>query len=271
MDVNFVQSTFLDFLVIPDVHCRTFWKDAVEKNLLKEDTPLCTTHIVFLGDYLDGYPNEWDDDSYRIEGIDRLEEIIDIKKSHPHQVKLLLGNHDCGYAINPDICSSRMDSKNYPRISKLFQDNRNCFQIMYKHKGILFSHAGVHKGFLDDTGIDSKHFVEVFNNAWEVEDMNTLCTLGLYDNFRGFSLNKYGSPVWADVRSFLCYSTDPDGTKPISEGLGFQVFGHTQLDKPIVADTEFACLDCCRGFLIDEKRNFLDPFTLEPVDCLKLN
>ncbi|MDE5880282.1 MAG: hypothetical protein K2H60_01000 [Muribaculaceae bacterium] len=39
-----------DIIVIPDLHGRTFWKEAVEKY------PDADT--IFLGDYLDPYPNE---------------------------------------------------------------------------------------------------------------------------------------------------------------------------------------------------------------------
>ena len=39
-------------LILPDIHGRPFWKDAVEKHFDECDK------IVFLGDYLDAYPNE---------------------------------------------------------------------------------------------------------------------------------------------------------------------------------------------------------------------
>ena len=40
-------------LIIPDVHGRDFWKEPVKKVL--EDT---NAHIIFIGDYTDGYPTE---------------------------------------------------------------------------------------------------------------------------------------------------------------------------------------------------------------------
>ena len=39
-----------DILIIPDVHGRTFWKEPVKNEEFD--------HIVFLGDYLDPYPQE---------------------------------------------------------------------------------------------------------------------------------------------------------------------------------------------------------------------
>lgn len=38
-------------VIIPDVHGRDFWMKPVQENLGKE-------HILFLGDYLDPYPDE---------------------------------------------------------------------------------------------------------------------------------------------------------------------------------------------------------------------
>jgi hypothetical protein len=260
---SFVQTTNLDFVVIPDVHCRTFWKKAIEKYLLPVDTPMCTTRIVFLGDYVDGYPHEWYDDSYVTDGIDRLEEIIEIKKKHPHQVKLLLGNHDCAYAIGDEICTSRKDYAHEPRIARLFTDNRDCFQIMHKEKGVLFSHAGVHKGFLEDVDISKEHFVDIFNNAWLTENYEILDSLGRYDAYRGYRIYDYGSPVWADVRSFFDWAED--SMKPIDEGLGFQVFGHTQLSVPIITNN-FACIDCRQALVIDEDKVFRDIETLKEVE-----
>ena len=39
-----------DILILPDIHGRTFWKDAVEHEQFAT--------IIFLGDYLDPYPSE---------------------------------------------------------------------------------------------------------------------------------------------------------------------------------------------------------------------
>lgn len=230
-------------LIIPDVHCRTFWKEPVERFLSCEDD----TKIVFLGDYLDGYEHEWEDRKYIKDGITRLEEIIDIKKKHPNNVVLLLGNHDCGYAIDESICSSRMDYENKNIIKKLFQDNRECFQLIYKDEDVLFSHAGVHRGFLKRTGIDDKQFDSILNNAWLTDNMDILWTLCMYDGYRGFSVYEYGSPIWADVRSYF------KKTEPVDENLGYQIFGHTQLAHDPIITEFFACLDCRKCFTINGK------------------
>ena len=39
-----------DLIIIPDIHGRTFWKEAIQK--------YPNSKTIFLGDYLDPYPHE---------------------------------------------------------------------------------------------------------------------------------------------------------------------------------------------------------------------
>ena len=72
------------WLIIPDVHGRQFWKDAVSQYEGKVEK------IIFLGDYLDPYPDEG---ITRKDAIRNFEEIIDYKINNSDKVVLLLGNH----------------------------------------------------------------------------------------------------------------------------------------------------------------------------------
>ena len=78
-------------LVIPDVHGETFWKEPVLKYIDKVD------RIIFLGDYLDPYPEEGKDYSPQ-EIFDNLMDIVELKRNHMEKVVLLKGNHDQHYA-----------------------------------------------------------------------------------------------------------------------------------------------------------------------------
>ena len=71
-------------IIIPDVHGRTFWRKAVKEYM--GDEP-----ILFLGDYLDPYAYE---EISPADAFEVFHEIMDIKKSNPEAVTLLLGNHD---------------------------------------------------------------------------------------------------------------------------------------------------------------------------------
>ena len=107
-------------IIIPDVHGRTFWKEAVKGRENEE--------IVFLGDYIDPYGYEGITPE---DGIIALEDIIKFKQDHPNNVHLLLGNHDAGY-IWESVCSARRSRKYYGDISHLFTSNLEKFDLVYK-------------------------------------------------------------------------------------------------------------------------------------------
>lgn len=263
------------YLILPDVHGRDFWMKPVEETLLSSGK------IVFLGDYLDPYPYEWEYTSKpdggvvtpgeakeycRSVALDRFKQILEIKKQNPERVTLLLGNHDCGYAVGDDICSDRMDRTRRSEIDRIFQEERNLFQLAEEcicgDRKIIFSHAGILKGWADlvwgpDVVADQKfNVVDRLNNAWFTEDYRVLDSLAHYDGFRGYLGYKYGSPVWSDIRSWE--KTTPEET------FGFNIAGHTQVKEPLLLDT-IAGLDCHRAFFLDEEGKIHDYGTGEEV------
>jgi hypothetical protein len=238
----------INTLIVPDVHGRWFWKEPVEKVLSETNA-----HIVFLGDYLDPYPYEWEDCDmdYHFIAIDRFKNIIELKKANPDRITLLLGNHDCGYCIGDDICSCRMDYANRREIEELFQENRELFQIALEKdingKHFIFSHAGMLKDFftsyIKDVDWDKVNPVDWLNNAWLTEDFKALDYLGYYDHFRGYFGAKYGSPIWSDLRAWENVKKD--------ETFGFNIVGHTQLETDPIWFEAIIDLDCRRAFYLD--------------------
>lgn len=246
-------------LLLGDIHCRDFWKEPVKDVL--ENHP--NAHITFLGDYVDGYPFEWEGTNidYKQQGVDNLETIVGLKKHYPDRITLLLGNHDCGYAISHDICDCRTDTIHQNKIEDLFKLNRNCFQLMHHidaGQKILLTHAGLKRDFLKQNKIDPDKFdVEAyFNNAWLTNDHKVLATLGDVDKFRsGFWFTgKSGSFVWSDIEDWY-----DNGATPKDEGFGFQIFGHTYLKNSPIINDKFACLDCRKAFVIGDD-NILDTY-----------
>lgn len=74
----------MKILALGDVHGRRFWKEPFEKYIDEVDK------VIFIGDYMDMYPNEnimYDD------AINNFNEIIEAKRKYPDKVILLLGNH----------------------------------------------------------------------------------------------------------------------------------------------------------------------------------
>ena len=240
----------INTLIIPDVHGRDFWIEPVEECLKNENI-----HIIFLGDYHDIYPYEWkkNTDANKI-SIERFKQIIALKQQYPNRITLLIGNHDCFYAIGHDVCSCRADYKNRNEIEKLFSNNRKLFQIAEEktinNKHFVFSHAGILKGWAErvwgEEEINKPTFniINELNNAWLVDHYGILHSLGIYDSYRGWGGYKYGSPVWSDIRSW-------ENVKP-EDTYGFNIVGHTQCaNNPIILNN-IIDLDCRKPFYIDE-------------------
>lgn len=81
-------------LIIPDVHGREFWREPVKYVLENTDA-----HIVFLGDYLDCYPYEFENGfDFKEHAISNFSEIISLKKENQGRITLLLGNHKVKFA-----------------------------------------------------------------------------------------------------------------------------------------------------------------------------
>ena len=134
----------INTLIIPDVHGRDFWREAIQQYPKKKYPNI---DIIFLGDYLDPYTS--------FEGITKEQaynsfiDILEVAKNDS-RIKLLLGNHDWHYLFLTDTC--RIDKAREKNIEKLIKENINLFSLSYEkkvnNKLYLFTHAGVTKGWL---------------------------------------------------------------------------------------------------------------------------
>ena len=220
-------------LIIPDVHGRKFWIDAVEK--FKDEV----SDIVFLGDYLDPYAFEG---IGKDSALERFKDIIELAKSNP-KVHLLLGNHDWHYIVNLDTC--RLDFENYKEIKDLFAENKDLFKIAWSYENYLFTHAGVTNSWLKHVQFYKSEFKptpECLNNL----EPRFLSEIG-YE--RGGDDRNGGSCLWADIYEHLNYFKDP-----IENGTIYQIFGHSlafpDLDNAYI-DEHFAMLDSRNAWTLD--------------------
>ena len=235
-------------IIIPDIHGRNFWKEAVTGR--EEDI------IVFLGDYLDPYPHDffvYIADEIWEQTLNNFNDIIEFKKKHPSNVVLRLGNHDLHYIYPKMDDSSRYDYERASQIKEKFNENKDIFLLAYERtingKRFIFSHAGIHKLWTADwfgSSVTDKNVVDYMNNGYLANDPSLPRALDQYSTYRG-GWESYGSMVWADVREWW-------SEKPRSSPFGdVQIFGHTQLDdKPINFWNTYYDLDVRRGFLINE-------------------
>ena len=225
-------------IIIPDVDGRDFWRWAVAHRK-EEDS------VIFLGDYLDPYEDEW---IYWSDAYKGLLDIIELKRTNPDKVVLLLGNHDLHYLF-PMVHGSRYNEYQAEKIRKTFMDNMDCFQMAAEceidGKRYLFTHAGVNKVWAekhaDLFGPVEKITAETFNDLMFKDEF--VEALGDISKLRWGS-DPAGSMVWADVEEFEWREARLPNV--------IQVFGHTLQDNgPRVIDHSIYCLDCRRTFCLD--------------------
>jgi predicted phosphodiesterase len=256
-------------LIIPDVHGRTFWKEAIEK-FPKDKFPELT--IIFLGDYVDPYTFEG---ITREAAIDNFQEIIDIAKND-NRIHLLIGNHDMHYWYDAEY-KSRVDTKNYNKIKEMFLENFSLFNIAYEetinNEKYLYTHAGVSKPWLDHlrfigdlslkTNIgklsnDQIPFCEMLRDMTpDADKLNKM-----KDNFQGQAnlwMASYarggdyncGSCIWEDLGEWMYEGMEIPGI--------WQIFGHSRWSKSDPDDAfidkkrKFACVDTASAWVITNK------------------
>lgn len=224
-------------IIIPDLHGREFWRGAVKD--FSEDT-----RVVFLGDYMDPYEDDW---IYWSDAFKSLQDIIAFKKAHPDQVTLLFGNHDLHYLF-PRLKGSRYNEYQEGRLRKVFSDNLDAFQMAaeYTLGGIryLFSHAGIHPDWVRKYprlfGPVENVTAETFNRLmFTPEFVDALEEIA----WRRGGNSSAGSMIWADIY-------EHELSNPIAPDV-IQICGHTRLPagKPKELNG-VVCLDCQRAFTL---------------------
>lgn len=211
------------FLIIPDVHGRTFWKCAKD-NVDKFDK------IIFLGDYLDPYSEEGINFD---EALNNFLEILEFKKENKDKVILLKGNHDMHYVDLNFMDCSRLNYAKRDEVHNIFEENKELFSLIYKYEDILFSHAGIYKDWINFYGLTLE---DLLSPNFYSKSALEACSI-----FRGGNAF-VGSCIWADIREFYYQN--------LIEGY-FQVVGHTQLQSNPYITPDIACLDVRRPFVLD--------------------
>jgi predicted phosphodiesterase len=239
------------WLIIPDIHGRQFWKDAVSQYEGKVEK------IIFLGDYLDPYGYEG---ITRKDAIRNFEEIIDYKINNKDKVVLILGNHDLHYWSKEFHTRSRYDSSNAYHIIGDFKTHRSLFELAHEEtigdKKYLFSHAGLMNSWVERNKnvIDKITPDSLTRLLYSSDGVRTLTDVSKYRTWLG---EDSGSIVWSDVREkidlddSLEYNIIPNADS-IVEGYDYQIFGHTQQNKDPMITDKWACLDCRKAFILDE-------------------
>ncbi len=261
----------MEILIIPDLHCRNFWRKTIDENISR------VSKVIFLGDYLDPYGEEirttpklmeckdfYDSQS----NLKMLNDIVSLKKNELDKYILLTGNHTDSYIWSKFAAATRTDYRNWEKYHKFFSENLEYFNLVWIENDVIFSHAGISKGWAEDflysymkydEGAELEKDSLVFETARVLKDtplkdfnkyyINAISNISRYRGGDSF----YGSCEWADIREHIEKITSYEHNTFIGKGEDgmFQIFGHTQLiNKPLICD-KWACLDCKRGFIID--------------------
>lgn len=270
-------------LIIPDVHGRKFWREAIDK-FPRDKYP--DLKIIFLGDYLDPYTSL--DNISPEDAFYNFHMILD-EAMYDSRIQLLIGNHDWHYFVNLDTC--RMDIARERQIEKLFKDTMVLFKLVdvleFDGCKYVFSHAGITQNWLNDLNalalneiinwkespefpikedderwiwlnkvkdLYKTHDFEILNECLKNYDTTFYsCIPSMISRERG-GWNPHGSMIWADVHEHL-YSEDIKGI--------YQIFGHTITfpggDVNCYAISPFghcwSMLDSSKAFVMDIEGN----------------
>lgn len=254
------------YLIIPDIHCRKFWRESINEDKVDK--------VIFLGDYLDPYPDEIESNPELMEvksfqdtasAIKMLEDIFSLKKSNPNKYILLTGNHTDSYIWSNFSRATRTDFNNWELYHNTFLENLNLFNFVWIENDVIFSHAGISDGWANeflynfmkyDEGAELENDSAILETAivlrdTPLENFNKfyIKALSCISHYRGGDYF-YGSCEWADLREHIDIEKSINQIIPKGEDEIYQVFGHTQLRVPIITD-KWACLDCRQSFIID--------------------
>lgn len=256
-------------MIIADLHGRKFWRETIANNIGKVDK------VIFLGDYLDPYGDEIEENPELMECnnfydsqnlLKMLNDIVSLKKNEPDKYILLCGNHTCSYIWSKFSAATRTDNKNWKEYHNFFLENLNYFNLVWVKDNVIFSHAGISEdwaySFLayhmeyDESALEGISYIKecaevlrdtpltLFNNHY----IRAISEISYYRN----GDFEFGSCEWADLREHInLHETSNQGKIiPIGENGIYQIFGHTQLRDSLITD-KWSCLDCRKGFIID--------------------
>ena len=255
---NIIHHMKNNILAIPDVHGRIFWKEPVKKYWDVVD------RVVFLGDYLDPYPDE---DGVANDIFENMMEIVELKRNNKEKVVLLKGNHDQHYAskrFEEQAAGTRMDYQNWNQYHQAFNENKELFQIAHMEmvNGVpyIFTHAGLTLYWLKKV---NDNLWNLFDHQISVADPEIIERINLLDDDgkgqdllatigkrRSWFGEKTGSVLWADIDEHaLAHAPKAYGLDKV-----FQVFGHTKLDEgcDMIEFDHLAMIDSRQCFMIDK-------------------
>ncbi|MEI0611677.1 metallophosphoesterase [Brachyspira pilosicoli] len=218
--------------VIGDLHGKPCWKHLLKDNNFDK--------IVFLGDYSD---DSWVTFTDK-EIVDNLKDVIEFKRNNNFKVELLIGNHDFQYIVGYPT-ASRYRKSYACELNKIFNDNKDIFNVVYVLKDYVFTHAGITNGWINyiKKKYDIKDFIDitkiinmVYSNC--KEDCNIA-------SYRRGGMNMFAGILWADI-----HDLKEDGCFDYN-----QVVGHNRVKVNTIIEKNNHKIYMCDHF--DSNENYL--------------
>lgn len=210
----------LRLLAVGDLHGKSCWQ-SIEFALYDR--------VVFLGDYVDSFHHSDQ------EILDNLNAVINLKKSLPQKVILILGNHDIQYLHYPKYSCSGFRPTMQLQLTEIFTQYLHLFQVAYQIKNHLFSHAGISQPWFQKF----QSFLEIapfMENLEEWDSISEICNAVEQTHYRDIlhqigakrgGSEEYGGMTWADKEEIWDHPLE-----------GYhQVVGHTPV--PLIEATSY--------------------------------
>jgi predicted phosphodiesterase len=221
----------MKIIALGDTHGRDTWKSIVKTELESSDK------IIFIGDYFDSR-----DDIDASAQIENFKQILDLKKTNPDKIVLLIGNHDFHYLKGCGETYSGYQQYAAMDINEVLQPalSSGHIQICHVFDEYIFSHAGLTQTWCENNDIDLFNIEESVN----VKFMKSM------ESFKfeyGENLDRSGddvtqSPIWVRIPSLL---------KDMVKGFTY-VIGHTTIREMHMANSVIAidCLGTSKEYLV---------------------
>jgi predicted phosphodiesterase len=205
----------MKFLVIPDIHGNY---TAALQNI--KDHKDEVDKVVVLGDYVDDFNEDLNGQPM----VDGFNQLIEFKDKEPEKFELLFGNHCLSYL--PQTRYGEGVSGHHHEYAemykKMFRDNIDKLNIVYREGNILFSHAGVSQQWLQHV----KYFA---NKAHEFDKVPQ----ELMDRYNDLDYKSHNiNEVYFDGFVFsLVNAETPEEEARVKEYRKIQEYLHGQINK----------------------------------------
>lgn len=215
----------MKIIAIGDIHGRDEWKKIIKNHTFDK--------LIFIGDYFDSHES-----ISPVAQIENFKEIIKYKRSNFNKVELLFGNHDFHYLKSSvgERYSGYQGVSSF-NIQELLEEalKDELMKISYSFGNYLFTHAGVTKTWLKNTGYDGAKdgdIVYYLNELFKYKPLSFKFMMGSNGDYYGDDVTQ--GPIWVRPKSLL--SDSIDGFK--------QVVGHTTQSNLMFIKDKIILIDC---------------------------